>query len=176
VYQLTDGPSDIFPVFSPDGKTLVFQRGTSPPTLWSITPGENQPPKQLTGYQATHPSISPDGKQIAFHFMDYGSQNPHWKLGLIDGETHKFLNKLEFPMPVTQREMVWNPENNLLTMAFGSGENSGIFLWSVTNGKFQTIDNVSAGRIGAFAWSLNGSRLVFSQIHENSDIVSLDNF
>jgi WD40 repeat protein len=79
-------------------------------------------------------------------------------------------------MPVTQREMVWNPENNLLTMAFGSGENSGIFLWSVTNGKFQTIDNVSAGRIGAFAWSLNGSRLVFSQIHENSDIVSLDNF
>jgi Tol biopolymer transport system component len=176
VYQLTDGTSDIFPVFSPDGKTLVFQRGTSPPTLWSITPGENQPPKQLTGYQATHPSISPDGKQIAFHFMDYGSQNPHWKLGLIDGETHKFLNKLEFPMPVTQREMVWNPENNLLTMAFGSGENSGIFLWSVANGKFQTIDNVSAGRIGAFAWSLDGSRLVFSQIHENRDVVSLDNF
>lgn len=173
--QLTDGTSDIFPVFSLDGKTLVFQRGTSPPTLWSMAPGENQPPKQLTGYQATHPSISPDGKQIAFHFMDYGSQNPHWKLGLIDSETHKFLNKLEFPITVTQRETVWNPKNNLLTLAF-AGENSGILLWSVTDGRFRTIDNVGAGKIGAFAWSLDGSRLVFSQIYENNDVVSLDDF
>jgi DNA-binding winged helix-turn-helix (wHTH) protein/Tol biopolymer transport system component len=173
---LTDGPSDILPVFSPDGEYIVFQRGTSPATLWSIAPNLNQPPKQLTGYQATHPAISPDGKQIAFHFMDYGSQNPHWKLGLIDSETRKFLNKLEFPVPVTERETAWNPKNNLLTMAFGSGEKSGIFLWSATDGNFQTLDRIGAGKIGSFAWSRDGSRLVFSQIFEKSDVVSLNNF
>ena len=108
--------------------------------------------------------------------MDYGSPNPHWKLGLIDGETRKFVNKLEFPMPVTQRETVWNPKNNLLTMIFGSGENSGIFLWSAADGSFQKLENTNAGKIGSFAWSHDGNRLVFSQIFEKSDVVSLDNF
>jgi len=108
--------------------------------------------------------------------MDYGCQKPHWKLGLIDSESHTFLSKLEFPIPVTQREMAWNPKNDLLTMAFGNGENSGILFWSVVDGKFQIINDVGTGRIGAFAWSPDGSRLVFSQIHQSSDIVSLENF
>ena len=108
--------------------------------------------------------------------MDYGTPKPHWKLGLIDSKTHEFLSKFEFPIPVTQREMASNPENGLLTMAFGSGENSGILFWSVADGKLQIIDDVGPGRIGAFAWSPDGSRLVFSQIHQNSDVVSLENF
>jgi DNA-binding winged helix-turn-helix (wHTH) protein/Tol biopolymer transport system component len=173
IRRLTDGTLDILPVFTPDGTNIVFRRGTSPSTLWSIPAHGEQPPEQLTGYQATHPAVSPDGKQIAFHFMDYGSPNPHWKLGLIDSRTHKLLTKLEFPMPVTERKTVWNPKTNRLTIVFGSGENSGIFLWSVADDKFQTLETGAAGRIGSFAWSLDGSRLVFSQIFEKSDIVSI---
>ena len=176
IRRLTDGTLDILPVFTPDGENIVFRRGTSPTTLWSIAVSGGQSPKQLTGYQATHPSVSPDGKQIAFHFMDFGSPNPHWKLGLIDRENRKFLNKLEFPVPVTQRETVWHPKTNLLTLAFTNGENSGIFLWSAADGKFRTLDRFAAGKIGSFGWSPDGSRLVFSQIFEKSDVVSLDNF
>ncbi|HEY0462274.1 MAG TPA: winged helix-turn-helix domain-containing protein [Pyrinomonadaceae bacterium] len=176
IRRLTDGMSDILPVFAPGGENVIFQRGTSPTTLWSVPANGSEPPKQLTGYQSTHPAISPDGRQIAFHFMDYGSPNPHWKLGLIDSESRNFLNKLEFPMPVTQRETAWNPKTNLLTMAFSNGENSGILLWSPADGKFQTFDRLAAGKIGSFAWSPDGKRLVFSQIFENSDLVSLDNF
>lgn len=174
--RLTDGTLDVTPVFTPDGENIIFRRGTSLATLWSVSVKANNPPEQLTGYQATHPAISPDGKQIAFHFMDYGSQNPHWKLGLIDRESRRFLNELEFPVPVTQRETVWNPKNNLLTLVFGSGASSGILLWSVESGKFQAFETGAAGKIGAFAWSPDGSRIVFSQIFEKSDIVSLNNF
>ncbi|HYJ89713.1 MAG TPA: winged helix-turn-helix domain-containing protein, partial [Pyrinomonadaceae bacterium] len=77
---LTDGSADILPAFSPNGADFVFQRGTSPPTLWSGTLRNDQL-VQLTGYQATNPTFSPDGKQITFHFMDYGGHDPHWKLG-----------------------------------------------------------------------------------------------
>ncbi|MEP7075359.1 MAG: hypothetical protein ABI878_06080 [Acidobacteriota bacterium] len=149
---------------------------SSPPTLWTSAPGADQPPTQLTGYQSTNPSMSPDGKQIAFHFMDFGGKNPHWKLGLMDSQTHLLLNKLEFPMPVTQRQTVWNPKNNLLTMAFGNGENSGLLLWSIADGTVQTLNDIDVDRIGAFAWSPDGNRLVFSQVFETSDVVSLDNF
>jgi DNA-binding winged helix-turn-helix (wHTH) protein/Tol biopolymer transport system component len=176
IRKLTDGTPDVLPVFSPDGKNVIFQRGSSPPTLWSVASNGNQAPKQLTGYQATNASVSPDGKQIAFHFMDYGGPNPHWKLGLIDSQTRRFVNKLEFPVTIFQRKTVWNPKNNLLTMIFSSGENSGILLWSVSDGKFQTINNIGAGKISSLAWSPDGNQLAFAQTFENSDIVSLDNF
>jgi len=173
--RLTDGTADILPYFSPNGAKFVFQRGTSPPTLWAGTP-DGGALTQLTGYQATNPTISPDGKQIAFHFMDYGGKDPHWKLGLIDSESHQLINKREFPVPVTQREAVWNPVSDLLTMAFRNGENSSFLLWSLADGKYRTLDNVGLGRIGAFAWSPQGDRLVYSQVFETSDVVELENF
>jgi DNA-binding winged helix-turn-helix (wHTH) protein/Tol biopolymer transport system component len=175
IRQLTDGTLDIEPSFSPDGKNVLFQRG-SPATLWGIAADGSQAPSQITGYQATSASFSPDGKRIAFHFMDYGGPNPHWKLGLIDRESRRFLNKLDFPIPIFQRKTVWHPKSELLTMVFTSGETSGILLWSVADNKFRTIDNVGAGKINSLAWSADGSRLVFAQTFETSDVVSLDNF
>jgi Tol biopolymer transport system component len=176
IRRLTDGAFDILPVFTPNGENVVFRRGLNLTTLWSVSAKGEQPPEQLTGYQGTHPAISPDGKQIAFHFMDYGSQNPHWKLGLIDSESRRFLGEHEFPLPVTDRETVWNPRNNLLTLVFGSGETSGIFLWSPESGKFQTLETGAVGKISSFAWSPDGNRLVYSQLFEKSDVISLDNF
>ncbi|HVE58789.1 MAG TPA: winged helix-turn-helix domain-containing protein [Pyrinomonadaceae bacterium] len=176
VRRLTDGALDVLPAFTPDGENIIFRRGTSPPTLWDISPNGNEPPKQLTGYQSTHPAVSPDGKEIAFHFMDFGGANPHWKLGLIDRETRKFLSKLEFPLPISNRQTVWNRAANVLTIAYGNGENSGLLLWSPSNGSLQKLENIAAGRIGSFAWSPDSTQLVFSQIFEKSDIVSLENF
>jgi len=173
---LTDGALDILPAFTPDGENIIFRRGTSSPTLWSVSTNGNEPPKQLTGYLSTHPAVSPDGKQIAFHFMDYGGANPHWKLGLIDRESRKFLSKLEFPLSVSNRRTIWNPTTNVLTIAYGNGENAGILLWSPTNGNLRKLENITAGRIGSFTWSPDGTHLVFSQIFEKSDIVSLENF
>ena len=175
IHPLTDGASDILPYFSQDGANFVFQRGTSPPTLWSGTIGTGQL-TQMTGYQATNPTISPDGKQIAFHFMDYGGADPHWKLGVIDTASHQLRNKLEFPISITQREAAWNPQNGLLTMAFRNGDSSGLLLWSLSDDTFKTLDNIGVGKIGAFAWSLDGDQLAYSQVFETSEVVALDNY
>jgi Tol biopolymer transport system component len=176
IHMLTVGSSDIEPNFAPDGQSVVFQRGTAPPSLWTVSLNDGQAPTQLTGYQSTNPSMSPDGKRIAFQFMDFGGKDPHWKLGLLDARTHALLSKLEFPLPVTKRQSVWNPKSGLLTMAFGSGEDAELVLWSLANGTVETINSVDVGRIGAFAWSPDGNRLVFSQIFETSDVVELGSF
>ena len=176
IRMLTVGSSDIEPNFAPDGQSVVFQRGTAPPSLWTVSLNDGQAATQLTGYQSTNPSMSPDGKRIAFQFMDFGGKDPHWKLGLLDTRTHALLSKLEFPLPVTKRQSVWNPKSGLLTMAFGSGEDAELVLWSLANGTVETINSVDVGRIGAFAWSPDGNRLVFSQIFETSDVVELGSF
>ena len=173
--RLTNGPQDLSPSFSPDGARIVFQRGSVLPTLWSISL-DGVSLTQLTGYFASHPAISPDGREIAYHFMDYGGENPHWRLGLIDGENHSLLNKLDFPLPISQRKTIWRSNDNLLTMTFASGERSGILLLSPLDGTFQTFDNLAAGKISAFDWSPDSGRLAFSQNFESNNIVLLGGF
>jgi Tol biopolymer transport system component len=176
VRALTDGAYDFSPSFAPDGKSVVFQRGSTMATLWRAFVKGNSAPAQLTGYFASHPSVSPDGQLIAYHFMDYGGKNPHWKLGLIDSENRRLLNKLEFPVPITERNTIWHPKRGLLTMTFSNGETVGILLLSAADGSFQTIDNIAAGKISSFGWSPGGNRFAFSQNFETNDLVSLGAF
>ena len=164
---------DVSPNFSPDGKTVVFQRGLTPSTLWSVDTKVPQPPVQITGYFATNPSVSPDGHTIAFHFIDYDRKDRQWKLGLIDTESHRLLNKFNFPMPILQRKTLWRPNDGLLTLVSNNGENVGILLMSAATGEFRTIDNIAVGIVPSFAWSADGKRFAFARNVETSDVIFL---
>jgi len=61
-------------------------------------------------------------------------------------------------------------------MIFYNGENVGMLLMSATDGKHQIIDNIGIGKISSFAWSPDGSRLVFTQNFETNDVVSMGKF
>jgi DNA-binding winged helix-turn-helix (wHTH) protein/Tol biopolymer transport system component len=173
IRSITDGNNDLSPVFSPDGRMIFFQRSVNQPNLWRIAADGNAPPEQVTGYLAMHPAVSPDGQKIAYHFMDYGGQEPHWKLGLIDSENHRLLNKVDFPFPITERKMIWRPKTDLLTLVFYKQGSSGVLLLSPLGGKFQTLENIGSGTITAFDWSLDGTRLAFSQSFATNDVVSI---
>lgn len=176
IRQITDGPIDVSPNFTPDGKTVIFQRGDTTATLWQTAADGTKPAEQLTGYVISNPSVSPNGQTIAYHFIDFGISNPHWKLGLINREDRKLLKKLEFPVSISERKTVWYPKGDWLTMIFNNPENAGMLLLSVTDGKFRTIQNIGSGKINSVSWSADANRLVFSQTFEKSDVVSLTNF
>jgi DNA-binding winged helix-turn-helix (wHTH) protein/Tol biopolymer transport system component len=177
IRQLTFGVFDSHPRFMPDGKEVIFQQGSLiKPTVWRVSTGNNQPPKQLTGYLARQPAPRPDGKTIAYQFMDFNTDNKLWRLGLMDSANGRLLNVIDFPYLITERNVVWRPGDHLLTMVVTSGENSGFLLLSPTNNSYQTIENVTNDKISAFVWSPDGKRLAFTAHQVVSDAVLLDAF
>lgn len=176
VRSLTDGTSDYLPRFSPDGKSVIFQRDSVLAAIWRVSADGNQPATKIVEPLASHPAVSPDGKTVAYHFMDHKDGKPRWKMALTDNETGKIINKLDFPISISERSTVWHPNGKFLTMIFNNGENVGLLLLSPTDGKYQTIDNIAKDKITSFAWSPDGNRFAFSHITEIRDVVSMSGF
>ena len=69
------GGTNISPVFSPDGKTLVFAGGEDGIELFSVSFAGNDPPVRVTvgrGSQNMSPSFSPDSRRVAFTSNRFG--------------------------------------------------------------------------------------------------------
>jgi Tol biopolymer transport system component len=172
---LTFGTSDVLPRFTPDGKDVIYeQRSIVSPTIWRVSISGDRLPEQLTGYRSLEPSVSPDGKIIAYQFMDLVTGNGVWKIGLMDSATGKLLNRIDLPLLVSDRTVAWHPSGNLLTMAISRGTNSGLLFLSTDGEPHRTIDNVVANNIASLAWSPDGTRLAFAVNQITSDAVMID--
>jgi dipeptidyl aminopeptidase/acylaminoacyl peptidase len=84
--QITDGPSDSTPTWSPDSRTIAFLRTDGGPSqIWLVdVDGGNA--RQLTEHRAGAgaPSVSPDGSRILFSAPAQpadGDDRDHWAWG-----------------------------------------------------------------------------------------------
>jgi len=132
----TDVAEDLDPVFSPDGKWIVFQgdrRGEE--GLWMI-PAEGGEPRLLSGTEfrrnirwktPRHPAWSPDGRQIVFSTERRTIPSPGWEPsdgGLhvydIDSDTATRL-EVESPPDGALIEPSWLAGGRILARVAGEG-------------------------------------------------------
>lgn len=171
--HLTDG-EDIFPQFTPDGGAVVFQRGSTDfPTLWRVSIGPDSEPVQLVSSHALVPTLSPDGSQIAYYFMDFKVDGA-WRIGIASAENGELVGKLSFPTPVAERRMSWHPTGTFLGQILNSGEAVSLLLLPTDGGKVRTISGLGNGRVNSIAWSADGKTLVYSLTLETQDVVSIE--
>lgn len=174
IRPLLEGMEDVWGNFTPDGRSVIFQRGLNNKTLtlWRYDLADGKL-SQLTQTNAIFPTISPDGTQTAFYFMDAKTDNL-WRIGFISTRTGEFSGKINLPKEATQRRMRWHPGGKSITQAVNEGEEIKL-LFLPLDGSIpsQTFD-LGKGDLQWFEWSLDGKKIVVSQSTQTQDIVLLN--
>jgi Tol biopolymer transport system component len=95
--QLSKGQGEWLPTISPDGQWVLFSSlGTAKPTLWKV-PIEGGSPVELTSKPSIGPTVSPDGKFIAYLYADsYDPFAPANRIAVIPFEVASLLRLSRF--------------------------------------------------------------------------------
>jgi Tol biopolymer transport system component len=167
--QLTNGVGEWCPQYSPDGKWLIY---VSAEKLWKL-PLDGGTPVQLSEARSFLPSISPDGKLIAFNLWDEASGQ--WKIAIMPfegGPPIKVFNILGG----TFRRPIWTPDGRAVAYPIYRGGATNIWAQPLDGGPPKQLTDFRDGLIFNFAWSRDGKQLALSRGIINSDVVLISNF
>lgn len=178
--QLSSGRMDNFPQCSPDGMWIVYINSDSGKgTLQKISIDGGQP-TQLTETETQMPTISPDGKLIAFFFLDQHSTPQQWKIGLIPFEGGELVKTFDLPQSISilshESGIRWLPDGKSLIYIGNQGEVSNVWEQPLDGSRPTRLTNFAADKIFSFDLSRDGSRLVFARIKESNDAVLITDF
>jgi serine/threonine protein kinase/Tol biopolymer transport system component len=168
--QLTAGIGEWHPQYSPDGKWLVYAGHSS--LLWK-TPLDGGAPVQLTSGLSWRPSISLDGKLIAFNRQDEASGQ--FKIAVMPFEGGEPIKVFDIPAG-PYRPIVWTPDGRAVAYPATRGGISNIWAQPLNGGPPKQLTDFREGQIFDFAWSRDGKQLALSRGLVNSDVVLISNF
>ncbi len=175
--QLTDFPdTESNPSFTPDGKSLLYDRRSSDDKLsiWKLNlqDGSNT---QLIGHHSYFPVVSPDGK---FFFCKYGPENSEtaWKLAIVPIEGGKPIKILDLPKVVKSGIRRWATDGK--SILYLEKNNQAYNVWSqpIDLSSPKQLTFFDSGEIGNFDLSPDGKTFVFGRGNETSDVVKISDF
>ena len=160
---------ELYPHISPLGNWIVYQQGWRKPTLWKVSPDNNQP-LQLTKTMSLRPVISPDGKLVAYYYLD----REVWGIAVISIENGEVINKFPLPKTVTSRTLRWTPDGK--SVAYVDTQNGISNVWlQPLNSVATKLTNYDAEKIFHFEWSKDGNAFAVSRGTISSDAVIIEN-
>jgi len=170
--QLTNGGSgETIPQFSPDGRWPVYFTPLGKSTVWKI-PADGGEPVQLTDKYSTSPTISPDGKLVAYLYRD---ENAPWRIAIAPLEGGEPLKTFAFPATASS-PLRWTPDGRAVAYVDTKNGISNIVAQPLDGGKPVQLTDFKADRIFSFASSPDGKQIALSRGTINSDIVLIKDF
>jgi Tol biopolymer transport system component/DNA-binding winged helix-turn-helix (wHTH) protein len=170
--QLTDGNGEFFPHCTPDGRWVVYQSESIDPRVWKV-PTEGGRPVQLTTTRAAKPAVSPDGRMIAYSYLDVDLNPSRWGIGIISSEGGQRLKRFDFSPTVRYRYVRWSPDGQSIAFLNSPGGHSDIWLQPLDGRPPKQLTDFRAEQILAFDWSPDGRSLAFVRNVETSDAVHI---
>jgi Tol biopolymer transport system component len=167
------GSESTWPSFSPDGRWIVYQHFEpgEPFSIWRV-PVDGGTPQRITEGVAIRPTISPDGKLLAFWYNDQQG-NSSWKLKVVQFEGGATFSVFDVPPPVEvnwDSPLHWSADGRYLTYVDHRGGFDNIWGQPIEGGEPKQLTNFEEGKILSFDWMKDGS-LVASRGVIMSDVV-----
>jgi TolB protein len=173
--QLTEGSyDDASPVCSPDGRFVVFMSVRSGKwTIWKVGI-DGGSPVQLTDQAAQLPSISPDGKLIAYFYLDEEA-NKQPKLAIIPFEGGERANTIDLPRSVQPVAFAWMPDGR--SIAYLDNASGILNVWSqpIDGSAPKQLTNFKSEFLNSFAISSDG-KIASYRFSMTRDIVLIKDF
>lgn len=171
--RITNGEGEYYPQCTPDGRWIVFQSGGNYPTLWKM-PLVGGDPIKITKTKASRPSVSPDGKYVAYHYLDSSSEGLRWGVGINNIETGERIQRFDFPPSVVERLVKWTRDGRSIAFLNSPNGVPNIWLQPLDGRPATPLTDFASDNIIAFNWNADGRQLAVIRGVETSDVVLIN--
>jgi len=173
--QLTKGEGgENYPCFSPDGRWVVYTQ-VKDWTLWKV-PFDGGAPVRLTDTFSKGPSVSPDGKLLAYYYREK-EPDAKWKIMVSTFSDASSFKVFDVPRSDFQSlNIVWTPDGRALTYEAVNEGVSNIWRQPLDGGRPVQLTDFNSDYISYFAWSADGKRLACIRGGWAQDIVLITDF
>ena len=171
--RITNGDGEFYPQCTPDGRWIVYQSGGNYPTLRKMPIGGGEP-TVITKTTASRPSISPDGKFVAYHYLDSSFEKSRWGIGVSSLEDGKRVKRFDFPSTVTERIVKWSRDGKSIAFLNSPGGVPNIWTQPLDGGAAKPLTDFPSDSIISFNWNADGSQLAVIRGVETSDVLLIN--
>ena len=172
--SILSATSAAFPAVTPDGKWIFFASSTTGvETLWKVGI-DGGAPTQIFQTVSTRPSISPDGRQVAFLYQE--SKDAPFVLAVmpIDGDRPTLTFRV---FPSTSFSTIrWTADGKALLHNMAERDRSNIWLQPLSGGPLRQLTHFADQNIHNFDRSTDGKRLIIARGILSRDAVLIRNF
>ena len=164
--QITFGATDLADAVTPDGKWLIFRSVANGVFSVFKVPTEGGTPVKLAEVAGTPVSVSPDGKQIAFSYVDEAAGE--WRVGVVPIDQSAPLKMVNLDHLGVQ----WMPDGKGFSFLETHHGYSNIWFFPLDSsaGRRHALTNFDSQRIFSYAWSKDG-KLAMSRGTDSSDVI-----
>jgi Tol biopolymer transport system component/predicted Ser/Thr protein kinase len=171
--RLTEGKRDLFPMCSPDGKT-VFYMDMTVPAYMKVSIDGGQPERVTKEFAAFNAGfdIARDGKTAVLGTYDFKTQRP--TIALVSLESSQVLRMFEYD-PRHQGQPRFSPDGKGIVYPVRERGVDNLWLQPLDGGPGRQLTNFGSLKIYSYQWSPDGKSLALVRGDSPSDLVLIHN-